>query len=130
MQIMRVATFDSTPSPIELTGAWTHFRTPNPLYLQQQRQREGTHVFVAPRYGDVGVVVLRAHDGLDAVGDEVVGLEAVAHSVGAHGLQTCEPFVSWLESMYYQCKKTNWFWGKQAAASLITYVVIKLAAPR
>jgi len=29
--------------------------------------------------------VLRAHDGLDAVGDEVAGLEAVAHAPGAHG---------------------------------------------
>ena len=29
--------------------------------------------------------MLRAHDGLDAVGDEVVGLEAVAHAPGAHG---------------------------------------------
>jgi len=46
------------------------------------------------RVGDVGVVVLRADDGLDAVGDEIVGLEAIAHSAGAHGLQTCEPFVS------------------------------------
>ena len=58
---------------------------PNRSYLQHQRQREGTHVLVAPRYGDVGVVVLRAHDGLDAVGDEVAGLEAVAHAPGAHG---------------------------------------------
>ena len=29
--------------------------------------------------------MLRAHDGLDAVGDEVAGLEAVAHAPGAHG---------------------------------------------
>jgi hypothetical protein len=38
------------------------------------------------RVGDVGVVVLCAHDSLDAVDDEVVGLEAVAHSVCVHGL--------------------------------------------
>jgi hypothetical protein len=30
--------------------------------------------------------VLCAYDGLDAVGYEVVGLEAVAHSVRVHGL--------------------------------------------
>lgn len=29
--------------------------------------------------------MLRAHDGLDAVSDEVTGLEAVAHAPGAHG---------------------------------------------
>jgi hypothetical protein len=38
------------------------------------------------RVEDVGVVVLRAHDSHDAVGDEVVGLEAIARPVRVHGL--------------------------------------------
>lgn len=33
---------------------------------------------------DVGIVPLRAHDGLNAVGDEVAGLKGEGHAVGAH----------------------------------------------
>lgn len=53
--------------------------------------RKDTDVLVASRNGDVGVVVLRAHDGLDAVGDEVARLEAVAHAPGAHGDGVADP---------------------------------------
>lgn len=35
--------------------------------------------------------MLRAHDGLDAVGDEVARLEAVAHTSGAHGDGVADP---------------------------------------
>jgi hypothetical protein len=42
------------------------------------------HVLVAARQGDVGVVPLGRHDRLDGVGDEVAGLEGVAHALGPH----------------------------------------------
>jgi hypothetical protein len=51
----------------------------------------GTHILVAARDGDVCVVMLRAHDGLDAVGYEVSGLQAVAHAPRAHGDGVADP---------------------------------------
>ena len=38
------------------------------------------HVLVAARDGDVGVVPLPTHDGLDGVGDDVEGLEREGHA--------------------------------------------------
>lgn len=43
------------------------------------------HIFVTAGDGNIAIVPLRCHDGLDAVGNEVPGLEAVAHATGAHG---------------------------------------------
>lgn len=49
------------------------------------------HVFIAAGDGYVPVVPLRGHDGLDAVGDEVPGLQAVAHPSGPHGYGVADP---------------------------------------
>ncbi|KAK1526013.1 uncharacterized protein CCOS01_08431 [Colletotrichum costaricense] len=43
------------------------------------------HVLVAAGQGDVSVVPLAVHDGLDGVGDDLAGLEGVAHALCAHG---------------------------------------------
>jgi hypothetical protein len=42
------------------------------------------HVFVAPGQCDVAIIPLRAHHGLDRVGDEVARLQREGHSIGAH----------------------------------------------
>lgn len=49
------------------------------------------HILVASGDGDVGVVPLGGHDGLDAVGDEVARLQAVAHAARAHGDGVAHP---------------------------------------
>merc|ERR1719162_372291 len=43
------------------------------------------HVLVAAGDGEVGVVELRGHHRLDAVGDQVAALQGVGHAVGAVG---------------------------------------------
>lgn len=43
------------------------------------------HILVTAGDGDIGIVPLSAHDGLDAVGDQVPGLQAVAHATCPHG---------------------------------------------
>src|SRR5262249_43807589 len=42
------------------------------------------HVLVAAGEGDQRVVPLRAHHGLDRIGDQVPRLQRIAHAVGAH----------------------------------------------
>ena len=49
-----------------------------------QRNETARHVLVAARDRDQPVVPLPAHDRLDRVGDQVAGLQRVAHSVGTH----------------------------------------------
>ncbi|WVY93046.1 hypothetical protein V8G54_032134 [Vigna mungo] len=43
------------------------------------------HIFVTAGDGNVSVVPLRSHNGFNAIGNEVSGLQAVAHTSGAHG---------------------------------------------
>lgn len=43
------------------------------------------HVLVATGQGDVGVVPLTAHDGLDTVGDDLSALQGVSHTSRTHG---------------------------------------------
>ena len=49
------------------------------------------HVLVATRDGDVGVIPLRAHDGFNRVGDQVAGLQRIAHAIGAHRDAIADP---------------------------------------
>jgi hypothetical protein len=74
----------------KVTEACTHFRATEISHLRAMWQI-GTHILVAARDGDVCVIVLRAHDGLDAVSDEVSGLQAVAHAPHAHGDDVADP---------------------------------------
>src|SRR5690606_11051918 len=48
------------------------------------RHYAARHVLVAAGQRHEGIVPLRAHDGLDGVGDEVARLQRVAHPLGAH----------------------------------------------
>ena len=47
-------------------------------------QRAG-HVLVATGDGHQTVIPLSAHHGLDRIGDDLTGLQRVAHAAGAHG---------------------------------------------
>jgi len=49
------------------------------------KTRRGSYIFVTAGNGNVSVVPLRSHNGFDAIGNEVPGLQAVAHTSGAHG---------------------------------------------
>src|SRR5690349_11804950 len=48
------------------------------------RDQTARHVFVASGNGNIGVVPLTAHGGLNGIGDEISRLQREAHSVGAH----------------------------------------------
>ena len=50
----------------------------------RHRDDAARHVLVAAGDGDQRVVPLRAHHGLDRVGDQVARRQRVAHAVGAH----------------------------------------------
>ncbi len=43
------------------------------------------HVLIAARNGNVGVIPLRRHQGLNRIGNQIARLQRKAHAIGAHG---------------------------------------------
>lgn len=69
-----------------MTGLYSPAINHNTRSVEPSHSDDGTgHIFVTAGDGNVSVVPLRSHNGLNAIGDEVPGLQAVAHASGAHG---------------------------------------------
>ena len=64
----------------------SHRAQQNIKHMERKEKRvTAVRVYVTAGDGNVAIVPLHYHDGLDVVGNEVPGLEALAHATSAHG---------------------------------------------